>query len=277
MSIKAIIDSDAKNEIDDQYAITYAVLSEELDIRGFTAAHFGKKRSMERSRDEILLVLRLLGKENDYHVLQGAGHALENIRTPVDSPAARFIIEESLKNSGEPLYVVSIGAITNLASAYLIEPKIGEKIKALWLAGKEWPRGGFCFNDENDVSAARIIFDSDIDLTLIPVCKPASRLKIYRSDKHRIKGKGGIGDYLWKLFLKKRFGFPKAIYDVAAIAALKSPEWCATETAPRPSLLQSGKYDISKTGGTLTVVTDINVEEIRRDFFRLLDELCSNV
>jgi purine nucleosidase len=270
---KVIIDSDAKNEIDDQYAITYAVLSEELDLRGFTAAHFGRKGSMEKSYEEILLLLRLLGKENKYSVLQGAGHALGDERTPVDSPAARFIVEEAFKHSGEPLYVVSIGAITNLASAYLIEPGIRERIKVFWIAGKKWPEGGFCFNDKNDISAARIIFDSDIDLTLIPVCRPASRLKIYMNDRPRLKGKGEIGDYLWKLFMRRRFGFPKPVYDVAAVAVLKSPGWCTAETAPRPELLKNGKYEFSKTSGMLTVVTDINAEEIRSDFFRLLDEL----
>lgn len=273
MSIKIIIDTDAKNEIDDQYAITYAVLSEAFDICGFTAAHYARSGSMEKSYKEILLVLKLLDKEDQYPVLRGAGHALATKDAPVDSPAARFIIEEALKNSGEPLYVVSIGAITNLASAYLLEPKIKEKIRVLWLAGKRWPEGGFCFNDENDILAAQIIFDSDIDLTLVPVCSPASRIKIYRSDKERIKGKGKIGDYLWRLFMLRRLGLPKPIYDVAAIAALKSPDWCRLEKAPRPALLKNGKYDHSHTKGLITVVTDINEKMIREDFFRVMNTL----
>jgi inosine-uridine nucleoside N-ribohydrolase len=271
MSKKIIIDTDAKNEIDDQYAITYAALSDAFDVRGLTAAHYAKSGSMEKSYREILLVLKLLGKEGQYPVLRGADHAFAAKDAPVDSPAARFIIEKALKNSGGPLYIISIGAITNLASAYLLEPKIKEKIKVLWLAGKRWPEGGFCFNDENDILAAQIIFGSDIDLTLLPVCMPASRIKIYRNDKHRIKGKGKIGDYLWKLFMMRRFGLPKPIYDVAAIAALKSPELCTRETYPRPAFLSNGKYDHSKTNGDITVVTDINVEKIREDFFCLLN------
>lgn len=271
MSAKIIIDTDAKNEIDDQYAITYAVLSEEIEIAGFTAAHYAKKRSMEKSYDEILHVLKLLGKENQYPVLRGAGYALKDKNTPVDSPAARFIIEEALNISEGPLCVISIGAITNLASAYLIRPEIKEKIKAFWLAGRRWPEGGFFFNDENDILAAQIIFDSDIDLTLVPVSRPAGRLKIYRGDKPRIKGNGEIGDYLWRLFIMRRFGLPKPVYDVAAVAALKSPEWCTIETAPRPVFLRNGKYAHSKTTGEIRVVTDINVKKIREDFFSLLN------
>jgi purine nucleosidase len=271
MSLKIIIDTDAKNEIDDQYAIAYAVLSGAFDIRGFTAAHFARPGSMEDSFKEIRLVLKLLGREGRYPVLRGAEYALPDRTSPVDSPASRFIIEEALKNTGGPLYVVCIGAITNLASACLIEPDIKKKIKALWLAGKNWPEGRFCFNDENDISAAQIIFDSDIDLTLVPVCGPACRLKIYYSDKRRIKGRGGIGDYLWRLFMMRRFGFPKPVYDVAAIAVLKSPGWCKLETAPRPAFLKNGRYDHAHAKGQVTVVTGIHTDKIREDFFRLMD------
>jgi purine nucleosidase len=267
---KIIIDTDAKNEIDDQYAITYAVLSGAFDIRGFTAAHYAKKGSMEKSYDEIRLVLRLLGSENSFPVLRGACHGLKHQNTPVDSEAARFIIEESLKNTGGPLCVVCIGAITNLASAYLIEPRIKRHIRVLWLAGRKWPEGGFCFNDENDMSAARIIFGSDIDLTLVPVCGPACRIRIRRSDKKRIKGKGEIGNYLWKLFMRRRLGLPKPVYDVAAIAALKSPEWCKWITTPRPALLEKGKYDHTRAGGVMKVVTDINEKMIKEDFLSIL-------
>ncbi|HBH62706.1 MAG TPA: nucleoside hydrolase, partial [Nitrospiraceae bacterium] len=49
MSLKVLIDTDAKNEIDDQYAIAYAVLSGAFDIRGFTATHFARSGSMEAS------------------------------------------------------------------------------------------------------------------------------------------------------------------------------------------------------------------------------------
>lgn len=267
---KIIIDTDAYNEIDDQYAITYAVLSEAFEIRGFTAAHYAKSGSMEKSYEEILHVLTLLGKKDGYPVLRGAEFSLKDATSPVDSPAARFIIDEAMKNSGAPLYVVCIGAITNLASAYLIEPRIKEKIKALWIAGRKWPEGGFCFNDENDILAAQVIFGSDIDLTLMTVCIPARKVKIYLSDKQRIRGKGAIGDYLWKLFLLKRFGFPKPVYDVAAIAALKAPEWCTWQAAPRPAFLKNGKYDHARTKGLITVVTDIDERKIREDFLRLL-------
>jgi len=270
---KIILDTDARNEIDDQYAIAYAMLSESFDIRGFTAAHFGKRRSMEKSHDEILLVLKLLGKEASYPVLRGAAGALPNAHMPVDSPAARFIIDEAMNNRGDRLYVVCIAALTNLASACMIKPEIKERIKVIWLADKAWPRGGLFFNMKKDILAAQIIFNTEIDLTIIPACGVANKLKIYRRDKSHIHGKGEIGDYLWKIFIQ-RIWKPKAIYDVVAIAALKSMDWCTWITAPRPALLRNGKFDHANSKGMITVITDIDEKRMKKDFLSSLNKTC---
>jgi inosine-uridine nucleoside N-ribohydrolase len=268
---RIIIDTDAANEIDDQYAIAYAVLSGKFDICGLTATHFGKQGSMGKSYEEIIHVINLLGKKNEFPVYRGAPQALSSPEQPVDSPAARFIIDEALKSNDKNLHVLSIGPLTNLASAYLLEPDIKDRIKALWLAGKAWPEGGLFFNNRNDITAAQIIFDSGIDLTLIPAYGTADRLKVHPGDRGRIKGKGDIGDYLWKLFMK-RWGLPKSIYDVTAIEALMSFEWCTSISAPRPALMKNGKYDHSNTKGQITVITDINAKEIKKNFFKALNK-----
>ena len=77
---RAIINTDAKNEADDQYAIVHALLSPTIDVRGLIAAHFGRERSqrsMEDSREEIDLLLGLLGREGDVRVANGAPGGLE--------------------------------------------------------------------------------------------------------------------------------------------------------------------------------------------------------
>jgi purine nucleosidase len=266
---KIVIDSDAANEIDDQYAITYAILSGSFEILGFTAAHFGKKNSMEQSRKEILHVLNLLGRKDNYPVFYGAGEALVNHTTPRDSDGAQFIIREALE-SEDHLHVICIGPLTNLASAYLMEPAIHEKVKCLWLAGREWPEGGLFFNNRNDIIAAQVVFSSRMDLALIPAVGTANKLKVRMRDRGSIRGRGDIGNYLWKLFMKK-FGLPKAVYDVAAIGALKISHARTVITAPRPELLNDGTYNHAHAQGTITVVTDINTDLIKKDFFASLE------
>ncbi len=96
---RAIINTDAKNEGDDQYAIVHALLSPSLDVRGIIPAHFGtwrSDRSMLDSRDEVDLLLELMQLSGQVVVANGAAVPIVDESTPVDSPGARLIIAESL-------------------------------------------------------------------------------------------------------------------------------------------------------------------------------------
>src|SRR4030042_483404 len=66
--IRMVLDTDTYNEIDDQFALVYALISPELDLRAVYAAPFSNQRStgpkdgMEKSYEEILRILQKLGK-----------------------------------------------------------------------------------------------------------------------------------------------------------------------------------------------------------------------
>src|SRR5829696_4696252 len=103
---RVIINTDAKNEADDQFAIVHALLSPSLEIRGLIAAHFGtsrSNRSMEDSREEIDLLLDLLGLDDQVTVANGAPESIPDDQTPLDSAGAQLIISES--KLAEPLFV----------------------------------------------------------------------------------------------------------------------------------------------------------------------------
>ena len=94
--IEMVLDSDVYNEVDDQFALAFAVRSPaRIDLRAVHAAPFLNHRSkspgegMERSYDEALRVLRLLGADTDGRVFRGSPRFLTDRNTPVDSPAAR--------------------------------------------------------------------------------------------------------------------------------------------------------------------------------------------
>src|SRR3954454_153258 len=95
---RIVIDTDAKNEADDQFAVVHALLSPTLDVRGLIPAHFGTRRSnrsMEEARAEIDLLLKLMALGDGVPVANGAATPLPDATTPQDSPGARLIIEES--------------------------------------------------------------------------------------------------------------------------------------------------------------------------------------
>src|SRR3954452_19271712 len=95
---RVIIDTDAKNEADDQYAIVHALLSPSLDVRGIVPAHFGTERSetsMLDSRAEVDLLLRLAGLEDAVTVANGAERGIPDESTPAPSLGADLIVAES--------------------------------------------------------------------------------------------------------------------------------------------------------------------------------------
>ncbi|WP_077622545.1 nucleoside hydrolase [Sediminibacillus massiliensis] len=205
--LRLIIDTDAKNEADDQYAIVHALLTPKFDIRGIVAAHFGKYRfgtvpvtnSMEESYDEIIKVLGLMDLEEKVVVKKGAVKALEDESTPQVSDGARLIVEEALKSDEQnPLYVIFLGPITDLAAAYLMEPKIEDRVTAIWIGGGKYPEGGREFNLKNDINAANVIMNSNIKLWQVPI----NAYRLIRASiaelEQKVRPHGELGKYLFE-------------------------------------------------------------------------------
>ena len=146
--VDMVLDTDAYNEIDDQFAISYALhAKEKLNVRALYAAPFFNDRSsgpadgMERSYQEILKLLKLSGLQCP--VYRGSDRYLPDEQTPVASDAAKHLTELAMRYSPEkPLYVAAIGAITNVASALLMKPEIADSIVVVWLGGNalEWQK-----------------------------------------------------------------------------------------------------------------------------------------
>ena len=162
--------------MDDQFALAYALRSEDrIDLEAVYAAPFfndrstGPKDGMERSYREIKNILRLLDTPMET-VFRGSTDYLKEIDKPQKSEAVEDLVERAMASADDdPLYVVAIGAITNVASAMLIEPEIIKKISRR-VAGRTCSllaryQG---FNLGQDVLAARIIFDSGVPLVQIP-------------------------------------------------------------------------------------------------------------
>ena len=142
-AIDMILDTDAYNEIDDQFAIAYMLANrDKLNVKAIYAAPFhngkssGAKDGMEKSYDEIKKVLSMVDGTAEIEVYKGSEQFLDDEKTPVISPAAEHLVKLAGQySSDKPLYVAAIGAITNIASAILMKPEITDKIVVVWLGG----------------------------------------------------------------------------------------------------------------------------------------------
>ena len=205
--IDVVLDTDTYNEIDDQFALSYLLRSgEKLTVKALCAAPFFNDNStspedgMERSYREIFNLLHLAEREDlNPIVFEGSRTYLPDERTPVDSPAARELVRLAKDYSPEkPLYVVAIGAITNVASALLMDPAIKDNIVIVWLGGHalEWPETGE-FNMMQDVAAARVVFGCEAPVVQLPCMGVVDHFYATGPElRHWLGGKNALCDYL---------------------------------------------------------------------------------
>ncbi|MGI6689291.1 MAG: nucleoside hydrolase [Christensenellales bacterium] len=232
--VDMVLDTDAYNEIDDQFAISYALKArEKIDLKALYAAPFHNSRStgprdgMLKSYDEILKLLDLAGEARD--VFKGSETYLPDENTPVDSPAARDLAARAMAYTADkPLYVVAIGAITNVASALLMAPGIADRVVLVWLGGHsiEWPDTNE-FNMMQDVAAARVVFGSGAPLVMLPCMGVVSALTTTGPElTHWLAGKNPLADYLAQQTIDEANTYAKGkvwsrvIWDISAVAWL---------------------------------------------------------
>jgi purine nucleosidase len=278
--VYVVLDTDTYNEIDDQFAIVYALLSpERLDVRSIYAAPFHNKRSkgaadgMEKSYQEILRVLSRINVPPEGLVYRGSEGFLSSLEHPCRSEAALDLVRKAMQQSDEPLYVVAIGALTNVASAILLEPQIISKLVVIWLGGQPlyWPTVED-FNLKQDPIAARLIFDCGVPLVLIPCTGVASHLLSTAPElEARLGGYNAIGDYLTGIFaalLEERSAWSKEIWDASAIAYLINPEWIPTDLVHSPVLTEKLTWALDNSRHLIRIANFVHRDPIFMDMFQ---------
>ncbi|MFO7918002.1 MAG: nucleoside hydrolase [Anaerolineae bacterium] len=279
-----ILDTDTYNEIDDQFALVYALLSDNLEIKAVHAAPFHNLRSsgpadgMEKSYQEILRILEMLECEDTIPALRGSTRYLPSASEPVRSPAAERLVEVARSQEDDPLYVLTIGAITNVASALLMAPEIIQHMVIVWLGGQPhyWPTAKE-FNLRQDVPAAQVVFDSGVPLVHIPCKNVAEHLRTTLPEMEAyVRGQGAIGDYLYQIFEDYRedhFAHSKVVWDISTVAYMHNPDWVPTAPRPSPVLLDDVTWGMEDpTRHRIRAAYDVDRDAIFADLFYKLAE-----
>jgi inosine-uridine nucleoside N-ribohydrolase len=282
--VPMVLDTDTYNEIDDQFALAYALISPELDVQAVYAAPFLNERSkgpgdgMEQSYEEILRILGKLDRSPDGFAFKGSRAFIADPKTPESSPATRDLIARARTHSPDnPLYVVAVGAITNVANALLIEPEILPNIVVVWLGGNghAWPKQ-YEFNYQQDLRASRTIFDSGVPLVQLP-CTPVVThftTTVPEMEAH-VGGHGAIGDYLLKIFKDYRedhFAWSKVLWDMTAVAWVINHQWLPSVVVHSPIVTNDYTYSFDDSRHLIRVIYHLNRDPIFRDFFTKLQK-----
>jgi purine nucleosidase len=278
---RVIINTDAKNEADDQFAIVHGLLSPTFDIRGLIAAHFGTRRSdrsMEESREEIDLLLDLMDLTGQVPVANGAPTGIPDERTPLDSPGAQLIIEESkLASKDDPLFVSFLGPLTDMASAILLDPELVHRdVIVIWIGGRGYQ--GFAadhrmeFNLSNDIPAANLVFGSGMTVWQVTSDVYTKVSVSYAELEEKIGDAGPLGKYLIEQlheFNDTHHGEPiesRSLGDSPAISLMLYPHSGNFRVRPAPRFGVDGWY-LPGTDNPIHVCEQVDVRFLLEDMF----------
>lgn len=287
--VDAVLDTDAYNEIDDQFAIAYLLRSQDrVNLRAIYSAPFKNARSlspqngMEKSYEEIKKLLWLAERTDMLDkVYQGAERWLPNELTPVTSPATEDLIAKARQyTQDKPLYVLSIGAITNIASALISAPDISDKVVIIWLGGHAYHyTHNNEFNCKQDVAAARVVFDSRAPLVQLPCFGVVDALATTEHElRHWLGSKNALCSYLSENTIEEADSYAKGkpwsrvIWDISAVAWILDTDcsMVSDRLEPRPILEYDHHYSFDPTRPMLNYVYRIHRDRVFEDLFNRL-------
>jgi len=284
--VDVVLDTDAFCEVDDQFAIAYLLKhKEKLNTKAIYAAPFSSQyissveEGVEKSYLEILNILKLSGEEAD--VFKGANRYLPDENTPAVSDAAKDLAKRAEEYSPEnPLYIIAIGAITNIASAILLNPKVAENCVLVWLGGNALShRDNFEYNMLQDVAAARVVYKSEIPQVQLPCEGVVSAFTLSKPELEAwFFGKNELTNYLTKIVIEKMEKekdtpyWAKTIWDVTAVAWLLNDDdrFMSSRIITAPLPTYDDRYSLNPDGKLMRYIYEIKKDNLLTDLIEKL-------
>lgn len=299
--IPVIFDTDANNELDDQHALAYLFFNGNVfDVKGVTVNATRNGGNIEGHYAEAERVMELCKAMDNTPLLKGANGSFIEIEDDLGKSdfdgheAIDFIIDEAKKHAKEKLVFIAVGKLTNIALALKKEPSISENIRLVWL-GSNYPGSGE-YNLENDIPSMNYLLKSNIDFEMVTVRygKPsgtgAVRVtpeEIYEKMPNvgpkieiPVIGRHGgefytFGDYSVNLFQHaKYYGEPpsRALYDMAAVAIVKNPQWAESSPIPCPIMENEKWVEQPENSRKIVLWENFDKGKIITDFYSTLKE-----
>ena len=248
-----IIDTDPGQ--DDAVAILLALASPELEVLGITAVAGNAPLALTQAnarkicelagRSDVKVypgavrpLLRPLQTAEEVHGKTGLdGPVLPDPQLPLQSQhAVDFIIETLMGRPAGTVTLCTLGPLTNIALALIREPRIaGRARQIIAMGGGYFEQGNITpaaeFNIYVDPHAARVVFDSGIPLTLIPLdCShqaltTAKRVDAFRAMPNRSGPAVAAMLEFFERYDENKYGTDGApLHDPCVIARLIRPE-----------------------------------------------------
>jgi purine nucleosidase len=299
---RVVCDNDYSGDPDGLFQLVHALLSPSLDVRGVIGSHLAPGDVFDASEAQaanaveyIRAVAALVGRDG-VPVHEGAPDGLRDVRAPHRSAGAEAIVAEAMREDTRlPLFVTLGGGLTELASAYLIEPRIAERLTAVWIGGPEYEElgphperpgagAGPEYNLNIDVKAAQVVFnDSPIPLWQVPRNAYRQALVSMSELVVRVRACGSVGEYLFDALVRayareeRNLGETYVLGDnpLVLLTALQTQFEPATASSPyavlpAPWIDDDGSCRARPDGRPVRVYRQLDVRLMLEDLFAKL-------
>ncbi|PCJ97644.1 MAG: nucleoside hydrolase [Flavobacteriaceae bacterium] len=297
--MEVIFDTDANNELDDQHALAYLFSNRDIfDIKAITVNATHNGGNINGHYEEAARIMTLFKVRQEIQLLKGADKDFLDIEDDITNTtfdgfkAVNYIITEAKKPRKRKLVVIAVGKLTNLALALKKEPSIASNIRLVWL-GANYPDPGE-YNLVNDIPSMNFVLNTDVDFEMVTVRygKPSGTdaVKITQIeasqnmpglgpiiDKPIVGRHGGeffnFGDYAVNLFTHIDYhGDPpsRALFDMAAVAIVKNPEWAKSKKISCPTMIGEKWLDQPNNQRKITLWEYFEKDAILADFYASL-------
>lgn len=246
-----IIDTDPG--IDDAVALVIAMCHEEIDLKLITTVA-GNVSADKTTKNALKLVefldknipvakgavkplIRELEDASDIHGNSGLdGYDFYEPKRNIESKHAVEEMRDVILNSEEPITLVPIAPLTNIALLLSLYPECKNNIEKIVLMGGSASGGNHTpaaeFNIFVDPEAAKIVFKSEIDIVMCGL-DITNKAVLTSEDVEEIKSLNKTGNMLYSLFQHYRSGDLKKglkMHDSCAIAYLLRPDLFKTKS-----------------------------------------------
>lgn len=262
-----IVDCDMGADGDDQFACGYALASpDKVRVLAVTTAPYNENshETVEEGRRESADIIAVSKAKVRYGAVAGSPDYITKRGGAIESPAAE-IIAKIVRESEGPVYSVSTGCITNIASAIMLYPDIREKLVTVWLAldGLDSNTNTGEYNYHNDIEGGKNFFELSENIILVEAGKTVA--PFHRTDEE-IKeqyGKSSLARFLAERFCEIKWA--QGLWDLCAESVLILPEACDFRIVHKPIFDEAGEICGEDCSKRMISVNKNDPEAIARD------------
>lgn len=300
LGIPVIFDTDANNELDDQHAMAYLFLNDEVfTTLGITVNATKSGGEIGEHVKEAQRVVDLCGLSGEIPIYAGANGDFPEISKTISSAdfdgheAVDFIIKEALKERDQKLVLLPVGKLTNIALALQKEPAITDKVRVVWLGGN-YPEPGE-YNLNNDTASMSYVLSTNVPFEMVTVrygdpSGTAAVMVTQNEINNKMPGLGphieqpvsgrhggtfsNFGDYSVSLFQHIYYHDEtksRSMFDMVAVAIVKNPSWASTIEIPCPVYQDEKWIEQPENPRKITIWENFKRDEIIADFYTAFD------